>query len=127
MNRESKFKAWDKKKGKFVFEGTFADIRHVGGKLNFTTWEWIQSTGLKDKNGKEIYEGDILSCKSKAKDGFEHRSTLRLGWSEDDEYGWCWDSGTIVRGVDFIDERYEVIGNIFENPELLEEENPDVN
>src|SRR5438093_279573 len=120
MNREIKFRAWNNtkkqmiesythvgKQGKFYSVFTLLDDKYIP----------MQYTGLKDKLGKEIYEGDILSCKSK--NGFEHRSTLRVGWSEDDKYGWCWDSGAIVTGVDFIDERYEVIGNIYENPELL--------
>ena len=80
----------------------------------------MQYTGLKDKNGKEIYEGDILRCI--AKGGFEHKSTLHLGWSENGEYGWCWQSGAIVREVDFIRDRYEVIGNIYENPALVPSE-----
>ena len=117
MKREIKFRAIDKKTKKVVFEGTLSEVRNAAGRFNFTTWEWLEYTGLKDKNKKEIYEGDILRCISK--DNFEHKSTISLGWSEDDEYGWCWKSGAIIRNVDLIDERYEVIGNLFENPELL--------
>jgi uncharacterized phage protein (TIGR01671 family) len=117
MNRESKFKAGDKKKGGFVFEGTLADIRHAGGKLNFTTWIWTQSTGLKDKNGKDIYEGDIVGVRNKS---FTYKAVIALGWSDDGEYGWCQKRdglSTIIRNVDFVDERYEIFGNIYQNPD----------
>jgi hypothetical protein len=42
-----------------------------------------------------------------------------LDWSDDGEYGWCQqrdDLSTIIRTVDFVDERYEIFGNIYENP-----------
>lgn len=75
----------------------------------------MQYTCLKDKNGKDIYANcDILET-----DG--HRDTIELGWSVNDEYGFIWSSSkNIVIKQDFIDERYEIIGNIYENPELLE-------
>lgn len=83
-------------------------------------WIFMQFTGLKDKNGKEIYEkSDVLSC-GPSKDGFVYKDTVEFGWSKDDEYGIIWStSKNIVRKQDFINERYEVIGNIYENPELL--------
>jgi hypothetical protein len=116
MNRESKFKAWDKKKGEFVFEGALADIRHAGGKLNFTTWDWIEYTGRKDKNGVEIYEGYLV----KWIDEFgENPNIFKV---EYDEAQWVIvpisDSlkGWYLGGKDL-----EVIGNIYENPELLQE------
>jgi hypothetical protein len=82
-------------------------------------------TGLSDRNGKEIWEGDILRPVGK----IDYLATINIGWSQDGEYGFYWKSkfigqkmlkiGCIVREVDQISERYEVIGNIYENPELL--------
>jgi hypothetical protein len=85
---------------------------------NETVEQLVEFTGLKDKNGKEIYEGDILEAKTK---GFVFRETIEMGWSPTDnnEYGWHWRNGVPIRPVDRIDERFEVIGNIYENKELL--------
>jgi uncharacterized phage protein (TIGR01671 family) len=114
MNREIKFRAIDKKTKKVVFEGTLTDVRNAEGRLNFTTWEWLEYTGLKDKNGKEIYEGDIVKWFD------EIGENPNLFKVEYDEAHWI-----IVPISETMDGWYlgnnvlEVIGNIYENPELL--------
>ena len=86
-----------------------------------------QYTGLKDKNGKEIYEGDIIGLKY----GYLiYKSIVKFGWADDAEqygssYGWYTDSlDTNERVVisqfnDNWQDENEVIGNIYENQELL--------
>ena len=80
--------------------------------------ELMQSTGLKDKNGKEVFVGDIIKCTR----GCPHEVYLEK------EYG-----GTYIGGMPAIylkgiregyawTEHEEIIGNIYENPELLEVE-----
>lgn len=77
----------------------------------------MQSTGLKDKNGKEVFVGDIIKCT---------RGCLHEVYIEK-EYG-----GTYIGGMPAIylkglregyawTEDEEIIGNIYENPELLED------
>ena len=77
----------------------------------------MQSTGLKDKNGKEVFVGDIIKCTR----GCPHEVYLVK------EYG-----GTYIGGMPAIylkgiregyawTEHEEILGNIYENPELLEE------
>lgn len=94
-----------------------------------------QYTGLKDKHGKEIYEGDILryirynwKCYEHPKDGTDVVSQCSVFWSE--EHRAFRDVGRFETGggwegyLHFKDERadkneIEIIGNIYENPELL--------
>ena len=87
---------------------------HIGPLGNFEDKEFwkhfslMQSTGLKDKNGKEIYEGDIIS-------GGQN-------------YEVFWDNGLAgflarsshTQGRE-LNDSFEIIGNIYENPELLKE------
>lgn len=72
-----------------------------------------QYAGLKDKNGKEIYEGDILK--------FED-SIFEVGWfSKGARFGFCPIKNCNI-GMGFSLNRTEVIGNIHENAELLKKE-----
>ena len=79
----------------------------------------MQSTGLKDKNGKEIYEGDIVVAMSqgvkalgKVKRRIDGYWLMYPAW----QHGELWH---IVENVDTGETAVEVIGNIYENPELL--------
>lgn len=128
--REIKFRAWDVKRGCYFQPSTldFANKEygmswvHDGSKF-ITDVILEQYTGLHDKNGKEIYEGDIV--------GFYNRNNI-FGIVEWDDHGmfiFRWDKDTAKKRreeyKDFIPtnlEMWEIIGNIHENPELLEEE-----
>lgn len=74
----------------------------------------MQFTGLKDKNGKEIYEGDIVECDD---------VYLEVLWAEESAAFMCHDNTNDgFYSCDLSDDenlRIEVIGNIYENPELL--------
>ena len=86
-----------------------------GGSIGLEDCELLQYTGLKDKRGKEIYEGDILKCPQPLDDNL-----FEVG-----HVYWCSDSAGYYVETNLSNDELsaftdgEVIGNIYENPELL--------
>lgn len=117
INREIKFRAWHKEKKRMI-DASLAYWLRIGAETGidpFDKCEWMQHTGLKDKNGKEIYEGDILR---KYHCNIESLGELKTDgmqwWMEDKLSKSNWENMDITSG-----KFCEVIGNIYENPELI--------
>ena len=126
-----KYRAWDKEL-QTMLDVSLIDFKKgvlVGehwefGETNFMSFDEIvimQTTGLLDKNGKEIFEGDILELK----DCGETIGNVKVCW--DNLLGLFQLDAIIVdekepmyKVVDDEDCSYIVVGNIYENPELLE-------
>lgn len=152
MNREIKFRAWDKENKHMLYsssdgvlecgEGQHEDVLNIWldgtieiansernyfpngiGTINDSEKRFIlqQYTGLEDKNGKEIYEGDIVKSAN---------WLYRVGYGVEtssfgNASGFYFASNAPSLGKGFVDSTFnslecEVIGNIYENPELLE-------
>lgn len=124
-----KFRAWHKtwkelgkvKRIRFDDEGNISTVfiqsETLGSNAYLKDIELMQSTGLKDKNGKEIFEGDIVDYKGR-------KAIIKWHGSY---------ASFIYRFVDELNERvsewhplflayyhFEIIGNIYENKELLD-------
>lgn len=148
MMRDIKFRAWDRNKKmmekvvcikmlspylytnvivEFKEHGMVINDNHlIGGTDGCDTAILMQYIGLKDSNGKKIYEGDIVKCR-----GYEWRNGINViyeviyGEDDDypafdliDEYGnriYVSNGISHFKGIGTI----EVIGNRYENPELL--------
>jgi len=133
--REIKFRAWDKKNKEWLNPNTIGINLNGKGIAPDETWlehdpsniALMQFTGLHDKNGKEIWEGDIVKYKYGMKISDEEEEP-----GEVEEYiePIIFQEGTFYPipcgyypddywyGYKYYD--FKVIGNIYENPELLE-------
>lgn len=102
--REIKFRFWSNHLGNFV---TPDDSIFVGA-LKDPHMNPMQFTGLIDMNKKEVYEGDILRITNP----FTKTSVIKSVW---------WNGETVrFNGIPTsLTNVYEVIGNIYENPELI--------
>jgi hypothetical protein len=126
MNREIKYRAWDGKQmhhSPALSEGaqhlaSWFEAHSVFGPEGKES-VFMDFSGISDKKGKEVYEGDIidLSGKYKYKVVFEDAKFVCYHLTNP-EWG-RWGDLRRLTDSDFIDYRWEVIGNIYENPELL--------
>lgn len=116
MNRKIKFRIWDKINKKWLnrFNANLLNI------VDLSNVELMQYTGIKDKNGVEIYEGDIVLIRID-KTNILHKTVVKFKHGAfiadiigNNDYIYLFHFG-------FNKDDFEVIGNIYENKNLLEE------
>ena len=127
-----RYRAWIKEDKEMV---DVEEIHFFNGKFDFIgdaiTWMCksddcvlMQSTGLKDKNGKEIFEGDVVTDGQTVGD-IKHHQTYGFYMIDDKGIERFFSDGNCIEDfeedAETISAILEIIGNIYENPELLEE------
>lgn len=125
--REIKFRAFDTKTKTMLNDyssnnvldgGIRTPVFHGTSHLLTAQWELMQYTGTKDKNEKEIYEGDIVVFKNVAKKGIIEFGQYSHSFVDNYEYGNGFYINTKDEPIGLIYDtakRIEVIGNIYEN------------
>lgn len=139
--REIKFKVWDKNKEVFIPEDVYAIINRTSFNafgVMITDWqdykegeyfydnaqELVLFTGLKDRNGVEIFEGDILESNDAGFSAPDQYCAVKYSGSSFVVYNpnccyACKNSFGCICNLDECGNIFEVIGNIYQNPELL--------
>ena len=123
-----KLRAWDKQDERM----SYGEVEYFDDSINYRfdhfctgadeDVEFMQSTGVKDKNGVEIYEGDVINCRN----SFRNPMTGSGSLSINRDFKIIFENGEFkAKGFDIrlknILSYSEVIGNVYENPELLED------
>ena len=118
--REIKFRAWDKDENEMIYGIDECLMNWDGLQRNVDRFlhmpshiPVMQFTGLKDKNGKEIYEGDILrDIDDVVGDVFFADGGFKVDYGRKGDYWLASREGSVVI----------IIGNMYENPELIKKE-----
>lgn len=156
MSRVNKYRAWNTEKKNMCykhedeeqnwFDGVCcSDVEMINSRLNsdLSAYEYMQYIGVDDKNGKEIYEGDIVRIHQFLFDGCEYEKEIivSIEYMEDmacfganllqaEEirrymgYAYWYKEKVVIPLCNFYglhEESFEVIGNVYENVDLLKE------
>jgi uncharacterized phage protein (TIGR01671 family) len=115
MNKEIEFRAWDKENKKMFYWSFTEQGLYPQDLFNNDNYIVMQYTGLKDKNGKKIFEGDILGKKNPEwLKGYGGKYEMKLNEEIEDDYN-------SYIGYRRPEDGFEIIGNIYETKVSLGE------
>ena len=117
VNNRFRFRVWDKILKSYLKPVNFVDLERASKDKDVVI---EQCTGLKDKNGRLIYEGDIVKRHSKYSED-EKDVVLQVEWNRKGARYITTDKKHDNWIFSMFDYEYEILGNIHENPELLED------
>lgn len=137
--REFKFRAWSGKINTMSPPTDFLELMTRPNRIKpeevssvFDHLIWMQYTGLKDRNGKEIYEGDVLVSDEIIGGDEDNPIYCTVGvvswWEESARFFLVDEEGNMAEWdyaddpMEWLDQGYTVEGNIYENPEMLEKD-----
>ena len=134
MNREIKFRAWDDHKKQMFNVGVLGIFDNCSWQHSFSylhnTQEWygeegmvidpilMQYTGMKDKNGKEIFEGDILQWTSSNPFSLGEIRKIQVSYVQAQYWGQGRNLGVYLAEL-LSNEKCEIVGNIYEDGSVL--------
>lgn len=121
--REIKFRAWCSVKNLMLYNPLTGRPEPINDSFHNSSYRWMQYTGLKDRNGRDVYEGDICNVLRHDRKTWE---VCEIIWTETEcafSFRGYWSGKNTggyygVRITQVLE--FEIIGNIYENPELLE-------
>ena len=120
--REIKFRAWDKEHQVMIKWDEYLKDEFTGDYFEYDDLVIMQYIGLKDKHGEEIYEGDIIEYLDYS------GGAIIFGGKQPKSKGVI-KINAIGRGIEYLrgigklnEDKVEILGNIYENPEILEVE-----
>ena len=114
MNREIKFRAWEKEEKKMILPKNVTDNINIFARGCLSSnIELMQYTGIKDKNGTEIYEGDILEL-------YDEEDFFKVEYQAEDVRFLLTSNSICVSFEYYSQGEIEVVGNIYENSKLLQ-------